>query len=760
MHRRHRRTGRKAGVAALLCWLLVPSAACLAGGGAATWSFGAGTEATCPQTISVKGARLAVDLSALPEGARVFRAVLRFERQRLPGWQREGDEVVVVPAGSPDRPLALLGPRYTSLDATAAVVRALADGKGKLELLVKSLSGWRRERTRLDVSFTGGKPKNRIPKVTGLRARHREGQTLLTWTEPDPPLKAEDVTFKQWRELWKKPPPGLRRVRYRIYRSTRPISAATIAQAVLVDEVPPLTCWNAEFHGISPDPSWRLLRYVVEDGAAPVPPGTGIYAHNPPSAGSAYYAVSCAVNGEEDLGSFDAANALAKPVAERVGPGRPILQRTEKPEKFFYTKGITLHYFTRWEAPPRCNLPSRPFDYLVIIPEKLTRPAPLNLILHCWGSNLYGKGGAYSWFGWKDKARGVGVASNQIPYDWWTCYHENRGTWKPWTSGVTRNFTPKRLLAFVEWVGTKWPVDKTRICVSGESMGGSGSTFMPIRYGDVFAYAYSAVGIHNPAAIKGGGFYESYARVCGRMEAKIKHESGMLTFEYLNDPLLVRTNPRANLPFIGFGNGKNDAGIGWPHVVDLARALQAARQPHAVIWNMRGHGAGTFYPRIDFRTDQSLPAFTNCSLDDDIGTARRLGRPKPATRPDGSVIKNHKGKVILDRWDGDSQGQINYYLRWKTDDLVDEPTRWQITVYLTSGRRGAPKDACTVDVTPRRLRRFRVRPGMKFKWTNQFLAGDRPPQSGSAEADRFGLVTMKGVIVTKGNNRLTLTPAG
>ncbi|KKL07502.1 hypothetical protein LCGC14_2585390, partial [marine sediment metagenome] len=377
-------------------------------------------------------------------------------------------------------------------------------------------------------------------------------------------------------------------------------------------------------------------------------------------------------------------------------------------------------------------------------------PAPLDLILHCWGSNLYGKGGAFSWHGWQDKTRGIGVASNQIPYDWWTCYHENKGTWKPWTEGVNRNFTSTRLLAFVEWVGGKWAVDRTRLCVSGESMGGSGSTFTPIRYPKLFAYAYSAVGIHNPAAIKGSGFYESYAGNVGEMKADLKHAGGMGVWDYLNDPLLVRRDPAGDLPFIGFGNGKNDHGIGWPHAVDLAKALQEARQPHAVIWRLRGHGSGSFYPRIRFRTDQSLPAFTGCSLDGDMGTATKLKEAIPFKLPWGQIAK--------DIYDGDHEGQINNYLRWKTDDVVDEPSRWEMTVYLTGGKGGAPKEACTVNITPRRLQKLKVAPGQTFGWTNTSVKDSKQVQAGTAKADRLGLVTLEKVTVTTGHNRIVLTP--
>ena len=735
-------------VAACLLW---SAAARAAVDEAATWSFAVGDGATCGGTVQVAGGKIVVDLSALPKQAKVFRAVLRCQRTRVPGRLSEGEKVVVVPVGAPDEPLALLPPRYCSLEATAAVDKAVRSGAGKVEFVVKSMRWWKPGTTRLDVSFAGGKAKAKPAKVTGLAARHRSGQTLLTWKQSQPVADKEVLTFAEWRTLTDGLAKQPEQVSYRIYRSAEPISAATVARAEVVDEVGPLTCWNPDFYGVSPQPSHKLLRYVVQDGQPPVPPGTGIYAHNPPKAGKAYYAVTCAVNGEEDLSGFDKDNALAAPVDEKVGPGEPVLQRIEKPETFFYTKGIALHYYTRWEAPPRCNLPSRPYDYLVTVPEGLLKPAPLNLVLHCWGSNLFGSGGAYTWHSWKDKTRGIGVASNQIPYDWWTCYHESRGTWRPWTEGVNRDFTTKRLLAFVDFVAGKWEVDAARICVSGESMGGSGSTFMPIRYPKRFAYAYSAVGIHDPASIKPAGFYESYANCVGDTAAEIKHEGGLDIWDYLNDPLMVRRHPQADLPFIGFGNGKNDHGIGWPQAVDLAKALQEARQPHAMVWRLRGHGSGTFYPNIDFRADQSLPAFTNCSLDDDIGTATKIKEPKKVKMP--------WGQIMTDIYDGDSEGGLNLHLRWKTDDIVDEKEQWQITLYLTSGQGGAPKEECTVDVTPRRLQKFAVKGGMKFKWTNEFVKGTRPVESGTAVADKHGLVTMKKVTVTKGPNRIRLVPA-
>ena len=59
-------------------------------------------------------------------------------------------------------------------------------------------------------------------------------------------------------------------------------------------------------------------------------------------------------------------------------------------------------------------------------------------------------------------------------------------------------------------------------------------------------------------------------------------------------------------------------------------------------------------------------------------------------------------------------------------------------------------------MTPRRLQKLKVRPGKRLNWTNRSVAGGKVVQTGTAEADRWGLVTLKDVKVTKGKNRLQL----
>jgi pimeloyl-ACP methyl ester carboxylesterase len=561
-----------------------------------------------------------------------------------------------------------------------------------------------------------------------LTARHRAGQTLLTWKEADPPVIADSISVRELAEI-RRHLDDQTKVRYRIYRSERPISALDGLEPVA--DVPPLVCWNGDYYGVYPKPEDQALRYVVEEGRGPVPPGTGIYAHNPPRAGKAYYAVTRVTDGKENR-SLDGSNVLRSPVDETLGQGVPVLQRTERPETFNYVKGPMLHYYVRWESPPNCAAQGKPYDYLVAVPPEVAKPAPVGIHFHCWGANL---NGGYGW--WYQAEQGhILIASNQIPYDWWTGYHELYWNGPPdenaWKQGVVHPYSQTRMLSFLDWVATQWEVDLSRTHVAGSSMGGAGSPMFAIRHPERIAWAVSWVGVHNPA--RSPQFKGSYERVYGKPEWGVKFEDGTPVWDYFNDAWYLRNHPEKEIGLICFSNGKNDGAIGWPQAVEFYRALADTKRPHLFVWGQGGHGQRARLPislsdrrmPMDLRIDQSLPAFTSCSLDDDPGSGD----------PD----------------DGDAEGQVNLYLFWETEDLVDQPDRWEITVGLVEK---APHDACTVDITPRRLQRLKLKPGQQVTWTGASLDDDRP-QTGRATADRDGLITLEEVRVTKRKSRIVV----
>ncbi len=565
-------------------------------------------------------------------------------------------------------------------------------------------------------------------QVTGLTARHQAGQTMLAWQEVDSPVTEPVIAAVKLREI-RRDLDKSQKVRYRIYRAERTITSLEGLRPIA--EIPPLSGWNIDYYG-DLRPEHQALRYVIEEGQGPVPPGTAIYAHNPKKPGTAYYAVTLSIDGKENT-ALGSGNVLAAPIAETVGLGIPVLQRTEKPKEWQYVKDPTLHYYVRWESPPNCSAAGKPFDYVVAIPPKLARPAPVGIHLHCWGGSL---NGGYGW--WYGAEQGhILIASNQIPYDWWTGYHELywQGPAKEaaWKNGMVHPYSQVRMLSFLDWVATRWDVDLARTHVAGSSMGGSGAPMFAIRYPERIAWAVAWVGVHIPE--KSPGFKGSYAQVYGPPEWGVKFEDGTPVWDHFNDALYLRQHPEKEIGLIAFSNGKNDSGIGWPQAAEFCRALQDTKRPHVFVWGQGGHGERAQLPvtlsdrfvALEPRTDQSQPAFTACSLDD------RPGNGSPA--------------------DGDPKGQVNLYLFWETGDVADRPDGWEMTVGLVGK---APKDRCTVNITPRRLQKLKPQPGEKFHWTNTPLGSDKAIQSGDVAADDSRLLTIPQVTVTKGKNRIAI----
>lgn len=699
---------------------------------AATLSFAANHAGSHPQTI-VGEDTIKVDLSSLGPDATVHRAVLR--PGRIEGEVNRHRQIPIrVTVKDGEEQLRFLGPRFTAFDVTEELRAALAAKSTSISFTLHHFPAYQPAFNRLDVTC-GAPSKNAIPQVTALRAVHRAGQTLLTWMEPELKDTPERLTLQELSNLRATLARNPKQTTYRIYRSLEPITAASIGKAELVDEIGPLSGWDSEYYGISPDMGWVAPRYVVRDGGDPVPPGTAVYAHNPKAAGKAYYAVSRTVDGEESLSRFDAANALQAPVEEETGQGVPVLQRVEHPDEFNYVRKPTLNYYVRWEAPPNASLPSQPIAYLVALPPKRVEPAPAGLHLHCWGGSLEG---GYGW--WTDAAQGaILISTNEIPYDWWTGYHEYYRTWKCWRDGVVRDYTQTRLISFLDWAATQWKIDPARVFSAGNSMGGSGSPSLALRRADRLAWCVSWVGVHRPA--ESPQFASSYERVYGDAAWKLLFQDRKTpAFEYFDDAAYVRRDPGRDTPLIVFSNGKNDGAIGWEQAREFWAALQETKRPHVFRWGQGGHGQRALLPGpapeerelgIDVRLGQTLPAFTRCSLDENPGN----GDPK----------------------DGAGEGQSNLYLYWDTaaERVVDEVGRWSLTLRL--GKK-APAAECTVDVTPRRCGQFRSPAGSKAKWRNLSDQGAEI-QAGEVTADPWGLVTIPGVTVTVGGNRLVVEKA-
>jgi pimeloyl-ACP methyl ester carboxylesterase len=595
-------------------------------------------------------------------------------------------------------------------------------------------------------------------QVSGLRVRHHKGQTFITWNEVKHPITEDDVDDATIRKIVGETGRNNKDF-YRIYRSNKPIT--TIEAMSPIAEVGPMSCWNTDYYGGSAEGK-PAMRYVIRDGEQPLEPGIGLYVHNPKNISTkanikpmeSYYAVTYCEEGRENK-AITRANSTQESVRETEGQGVPVLQRIVKPQEFAYIQNPELHYYVRWESPPNAPIENKSIDYLVAIPPQIeSKPTPVGLHLHCWGGSL---DGGYGWWYSQEKLGTTYlISTNQIPYDWWTGYHESYYSQEPseeiWKQGIVRPYTTTRILSFLDWAARKYNLDLKRVFTAGSSMGGSGAPMFAIRYPQRIAWSVGWVGVHDPGNTP--QFTDSYERVFGNKEWGIKFENGAPVFEYFKDASYLRKYPDKEVGFITWSNGKNDGAIGWPQAVEFYEAMQETRRPHIFVWGLGGHGQRATMPAdggervmpLDIRIDQSLPAFTNCSLDDDPGTARKLEKPI-------EIMTGNESRK--DVYDGDSVGQINLYLYWDTETVVDIPDRWEMTVALT---KKAPEDECTVDITPRRLQDFRSRAGYRFRWSNS--SGGKKVQSGEANADKWGLITLKGIIVTKSGNRIAIFNPG
>jgi len=774
---------RLSGVLSAVCLLLASSWAW----SACTATFTPDGKGTFPNTFKydAKAKLLTVDLSGLSKDATIFRAELVLNS--LPQFsQAPLEPTTVYPDGQAEKKLKLVPPRFLSLDTLEAVQAAVKEAR-PLKLKVETtLAG----AARLEVSYLEGKCKAAdIPKVTNLKVAHRKGQSLVAFAEPkleDFPDFKTGADVRQFKDAFLKKRPSLV---FRIWRGPEKLTPQTIAKARLVGECGPFTAWNSGYHqddtGKKPP-----VRYCVSDLGEPVPWGTGIYAHNPAEAGRAYYAVSVAVDGEEDLGLLDAGSTTAEPVEEVVGLGEPVLQWIEQvpaDKDWMYRKGpLTRLVYTRWESWPHSSTPGNPIDYLVVMgdepaPATLTNepgqrayrvePAPVGLHLHCWGGSV---NGGYGW--WYNAHRGaVLIASNQIPYDWWTGYHERRGTCKTFGDGCVQPFTMNRMFGFLDWASRQWQeapekvrpqwrkLDLTRVFTAGSSMGGSGAPMFPIRHGDRVAWCIAWVGVHVPE--ESPHFRGSYENCYGPRSPLITMPDGKTSpWDYFSDVWWLRRNVKADTGFVIASNGKDDGGIGWKQAHDFARALQETRRPHIYNWGMSGHGTRTIIGAnldLDARTDQTLPAFTNCTLDGNIGAGKLKSKEeaeaeKARLAEEATKAGKDPKQVRVCPTDGDPVGAYNAHLWWQTDDIVDSPEAWEMTVVLKAD---APKDSCSVDLTPRRLQKFRTPSGAKFSYTVTDVQSGKALKEGSATADEYDLLTIKQIPLVTGKNRVKIVPA-
>ncbi len=736
----------------ILLWLLAVSAPVAAGVVSESWS--AGDSGGHPRSVTVAdrqgGALMTIKLTGLPKDAKVKRAWLVARREMSSDPDKLVKTIEIRPGKSGNgRPLALVGPWQDRFDATDAVRAAAA--AGELRLLVTGFAGWDRASTRLEVLYEakGAKSRDVPPAATGLRAFHRAGQTFLTWNEAKPLWTKGELTWGRYRKLLAE---AGQACSYRIYAADKPISAETLAGVEFVAEVPPLSCWNAhdrnteyligqamirpdkigelamrhmrgttgQYHNIRPwsmdEPRmarYPLRRFAVDEQAGPLPPGTGLYVHNPAAPGKRYYAVVACRAGVENTAEFSPANALASPVAETVGLGEPVRQGKGLWGPFFDYRG-ERHVYVQWCAPPLSPRPNMYFNWTVMLPpdcvddsgwlkQNVAAKFPAEVYFHS-------RGFSHAKPRQKYLLDSIQIAPQDYPASGWYGFNDAWGTLKSLREGTVRNHTQRRIAGFLDWAGKTFPVDTKRIIAAG----GDGAAMLALAYPDRFAYVlidrFENEVLANDASAR-------FSPAWGPSSPEIKDDRGRGEWSWAMLDTLVGASPDVDLPLFVC------RGYSWgPFLKGFARgygrfyeAMLAARTPLVADWTwasgklVRPDKYTGRWRGLDLTSTTPVPAFSNCSTD------------------------NNK----------ESDGQHNLLVTW--DGVKDEPDGFTIEL-------NAARDA-TFDMVPRRLQNFKVSPGQKLRWEAraELTRTDKQPKpmSGEVTVDGRGRIILTGIKIRR-----------
>jgi len=663
------------------------------------------------------GRRMVVDLKALPEGTKVYRARLVFTGGN-------GYEVA-----SDGKELTLVEPYCLWFDATDAVRGWVKAGADKGVLTIRRGTGFKPQNAYLEIAYEGDLADT-PRQVTGLKAFHWHGQTFLRWKEIED--LAEGNAEITWGEMAKKvrsanPMVGIipkwpeREIRYSVYRYTRPITAANIGQAEFVHDVMQGSVYAEDSiamgrrgeHGPVYLKAGQVLRRVMLEKGEFLPPGTGYHWVTVTEPGKAYYAVVTSVNGVENTTDISEANAVG-PLDEKVAQPRPKLV-AERVTELRAPKDAVYHeqWYSWWCIEPLSGYPRR-YDVAVgFCPQTMKKPPALTIVRESWNYPIRMPRPTAR----KDIVVGhtmdLPIAFRMGPND---CHYSleslAQGKWRPWPM--------RRQEALVAWMHERYGIDRDRVTVS---MGAWG--MMEIERPDLYACIH---GWGQPEVTKGFQCWNRAQGVWGPPQVYEGRPDQENPYWRSNFTRYVLADPARETPFFIMYpiRSAHLTEMGWPPFPRFWRAMMETKRPFVVQWQAKH--------RPVFRRDRSVPAFGNCTLDD---------------MPGNGDLRN--GQTF--------DTQLNGFLSWDGQTIVDEPDRWEMTVILDDG---APLPECRVDLTPRKCRKFRPKPGEEFRWTCTPIpaAGGqagKPLGSGKLVADQWGLATIRQMRLLKGRHRVVIS---
>ncbi|MHC4642035.1 MAG: hypothetical protein ACYS32_10345, partial [Planctomycetota bacterium] len=140
-----------------------------------TATFGNTSNVQYPRTLKIEQESVHFDLSSLPKGAKIQRAILHFPFRSDWGGH---SAVKLQEIGISGKCLATHPPSHRSLDATEAVRAWIGDAEVNKGLKIIQAGRAKLQEAVLEVSYLG-QISSPLPVVKGLKAEHHDGQTFL-----------------------------------------------------------------------------------------------------------------------------------------------------------------------------------------------------------------------------------------------------------------------------------------------------------------------------------------------------------------------------------------------------------------------------------------------------------------------------------------------------------------------------------------------------------------------------------------------------
>lgn len=355
--------------------------------------------------------------------------------------------------------------------------------------------------------------------------------------------------------------------------------------------------------------------------------------------------------------------------------------------------------------------------FIVVHPKTQRTKAPLYVVLHSAGHDVMSCLDCTRTIGNHDIYRSpddhfalyVDCRRNQAGDWWWGGMHARDSGLTKRNSGGDPTPVERRVIDTVKWVIQNYEVDPNRVYLSGNSMGGSGTLGIGMRHGDLFA------------AIK------------ANVPAGIEHVSHRMYFPPQSTPNNVKLpDPPVAIDY----SAPNDS---WSEGHErFVKAMNDRKYALYFYWGPFGHANNSsqimqvndLIDSLDWlsiKKNEAYPVFTNATSNDQL--------PWP------------------DDLKSTTAGQVNAFFRWK--NINDSAEKLEMSLHLASAaelktRFEIPSEA-RADVTFRRLQRFQLQPGDKFRWT---FGGTR----GEGQADAQGLITIPALSMTAAPATLTVTP--